>query len=95
VSPQEHADDDNVRRIHRDDLVALLEDAAEKGAKRALASVGLHDDDAHADVLELRGLVEAFRTVKKSILQTVGKALTMAILGGLLLLGGKYWGGNQ
>ena len=68
-------------------LRALLADAAEEGAKRALERVGLHDQDAAKDVLELRGVLGAWRSLKseagKTIVATTTKWLFIVILAGI------------
>ena len=68
---------------------AALEKAAEEGAKKALASIGLHDEDAANDVRELRGLLEGFRDAKKAVLQTLYKAATAVVIG-LLATGATF-----
>ena len=47
-------------------LRALVEEASEMGARRALARLGLADEDARDDVVELRQLLKAWRDAKKS-----------------------------
>lgn len=47
-------------------LRALVEEASEMGARRALARLGLADEDARDDVVELRELLKAWRDAKKS-----------------------------
>jgi hypothetical protein len=47
-------------------LRAIAEEAGELGASRALTRLGLADEGAPADVLELRGLLRAWRDAKKS-----------------------------
>ncbi|QQS11071.1 MAG: hypothetical protein IPK81_15860 [Rhodospirillales bacterium] len=69
----------------------LLEDAAEIGARRALAAVGLHDADASKDVHELRALLADWRSVKTGVLAALGKAFAMAILGALAVAVGWKW----
>jgi 2-iminoacetate synthase ThiH len=64
-------------------IEALIERAAKRGAKEALESIGLHDDNAIKDVYELRGLLEAWRGAKKTVWKTITQALTMALLGAL------------
>lgn len=64
-------------------IEAMLERAAKKGAKEALESIGLHDEKAVHDVVELRGLLDAWRGAKKTVWRTVTQALTMAFLGAL------------
>ena len=62
------------------EIEALIERAAERGARKALAQVGLQDEDAGRDVQELRGLLEAWRATRRTILQTVTRLVTTAIL---------------
>ena len=69
--------------MDRRDLETLLEAAAERGAKKALEKVGLHDEDAMGDLRDLRGLLGAYKTVKRSILATVGKAIAVAVIAAL------------
>lgn len=47
-------------------LRALVEEASEMGARRALARLGLADEAARDDVVELRQLLKAWRDAKKS-----------------------------
>ena len=62
------------------ELQALIERAAEAGARRALVNVGLHDEDAGKDVQELRGLLETWRDTKRTVTQTIARIITSAIL---------------
>lgn len=52
-------------------LQAVIEEAAEAGAARALARLGLTDTQAGADIGELRQLVQGWRDVKKSALKSL------------------------
>ena len=63
-----------------EELEAMLDRAARRGAKEALKSLGLQDDDAHKDLLEMRTLLEAYRDTKKSIWQTAVRISTVALL---------------
>jgi hypothetical protein len=77
--------------LARADLEAMLERASEAGAKKALAAVGLHDEDAATDVHELRSLLDSFRDVRREAWRSVVKALTTVLLiaialGGFALL---------
>jgi len=63
-----------------EELEAMLDRAARRGAREALKSLGLQDDDAHKDLLEMRTLLEAYRDTKKSIWQTVVRISTVALL---------------
>jgi hypothetical protein len=49
--------------------------------KSALKEVGLHDDDAGADVRDLRSLIKDWRLTKQTIWQTIARWGTMIILG--------------
>jgi Family of unknown function (DUF6127) len=73
----------------------ILERAAERGAKRALHDVGLHDDRAGDDVRELRGLLDSFRSAKSTIGKTIVQFLTTAFIGALLAGAWVKWGGKQ
>mgnify|MGYP003675840187 FL=1 len=63
-----------------DELEAMLDRAARRGAKEALRSIGLLDDDAHRDITEMRSLIEAWRDTRKSIWTTAIKVTTVAVL---------------
>lgn len=62
---------------------ALIEEAAELGARRALARLGLADEAARDDMGELRELLGAWRDAKKSARNAV---IGWAIRGLLALL---------
>ena len=64
-------------------IESVAERAAEEGARKALAKLGLHDEDAAEDMRELRGLLEGWRDAKKAVLQTVMRSLTTMLLGAL------------
>ncbi|WP_366914823.1 DUF6127 family protein [Hyphomonas sp.] len=62
------------------ELELLIVRAAAAGARKALADVGLHDEDAGKDVQELRGLLESWRDTKRTVTQTIARIITGAIL---------------
>jgi hypothetical protein len=66
--------------ITNEELEAMLDRAAHKGAKQALASIGLLDDSAQKDITEMRSLLEAWRDTRKSIWTTAIKVTTVAVL---------------
>jgi len=66
--------------ITNEELEAMLDRAARKGAKQALASIGLLDDSAQKDIVEMRSLLEAWRDTRKSVWNTVTKVITVSIL---------------
>ena len=59
---------------------ALLERAAETGARRALHEVGLDGDDAADDIRELRSLLGCMRLAKRTAVQTAVRLITTGIL---------------
>ncbi len=66
--------------ITPEELEEMLDRAARKGAKQALASIGLLDDSAQKDIVEMRSLLEAWRDTRKSIWTTAIKVTTVAVL---------------
>jgi predicted amidohydrolase YtcJ len=81
-----------------DEFEALLERAAERGARHALHEVGLDGEDAAHDIRELRNLLDAFNEAKKTAGLTIIKMLVtgmvMALLAGTVLKL-KLFGGTQ
>jgi hypothetical protein len=67
-------------------LRALVEEASELGARRMLAALGLDDDKATGDLIELRQLLRAWRDAKASAWKAVVDWFVRGILA-LLLLG--------
>ena len=63
-----------------EELEAMLDRAARRGACEALKSLGLQDDDARKDLHEMRTLLEAYRDTKKSIWNTIVRISTVALL---------------
>jgi hypothetical protein len=89
---------DGMVTMPRDEFEELLERTAERGARHALADVGLDGPEAANDIRELRGLLEAFNTAKHTAWQTVVRLLTTGFL--LALVAGaviklKVFGGGQ
>ena len=75
-------------KLSPDELEAMLDRAARRGAKEALRSIGLLDDDAHKDITEMRSLIEAWRETRKSIWSTLVKISTVGIL---TFIAGAVW----
>lgn len=70
-------------------LRAIVEEASELGAERVLHRMGLEDDRAREDMEELRELLDAWRTAKRSAWRAV---LDWAVRGALAaLLVGIAW----
>lgn len=64
-------------------LRAIVEEASEIGAQRVLASMGLDDAKAPADLIELRQLLRAWRDAKTTAWQA---AVNWLVRGALALL---------
>jgi hypothetical protein len=75
-------------KLSPDELEAMLDRAARRGAKEALRSIGLLDDDAQRDITEMRSLLEAWRDTRKSIWSTVVKLATVGVL---TFIAGAVW----
>ena len=61
----------------------MITRAAKKGAKEALESIGLQDESASEDVREMRNLLDAWRSTKRTVWSQIVKAATMAVLGAI------------
>ena len=66
-------------------LRALVEEATEAGATRALHHIGLSDDRAGADIVELRQLIQGWRDAKQSALSALVTWLVRAAVAALLV----------
>lgn len=62
----------------------LLARAAEAGAKRALANVGLDGEEAALDIRDLRSLLDCIRLVRRTAMQTAVRMITTGVMLGLL-----------
>lgn len=67
-------------------LRAIVEEASDLGAMRVLGRMGLADDSAHVDLIELRQLLGAWRDAKASAWKAVVTWVVRGLLA-LLLLG--------
>lgn len=75
-------------KLSPDELEAMLDRAAKRGAKEALASIGLLDDNAHKDISDMRSLLEAWRDTRKSVWGTFVRMSTTALL---MFIAGAVW----
>ena len=75
-------------KLTPDDLEEMLDNAARRGAKEALRSIGLLDDDAARDIIEMRSLLEAWRDTRKSVWSTIVKLATVELL---TFIAGAVW----
>lgn len=77
-------------------LRALVEEASDLGAARALRRMGLDDADAHEDLSELRQLLAAWRDAKRSAWRAavgwvVRGALALLLVGLAMRFGEPGW----
>ena len=83
---------DRIHTLVDADLRALITEAYEEGARRTLERLGLHDDDAPADIRSLRDLLDSWRQIKRGAFQQLGKWLMIVLLGALVLMvGHRSW----
>lgn len=84
----------SVRGADMTELRAMIEEAGELGARRALARLGLGDEAATGDVAELRELLKAWRDAKRSALRAaIGWVVRMVLALVLVALAAKLgWG---
>lgn len=76
---------DDIVTMPKAALEAMLEDAAERGAKKALAGVGLGDADAPDHIRGLRDLFGMYRMVRNGALKQIGQGIALVIIGALVL----------
>jgi hypothetical protein len=62
------------------ELEALIERAAARGAKKALADVGLQDSAAGNDIRHIRSPLSCVRLAKRTAAQTTVRVITTGIL---------------
>jgi hypothetical protein len=66
------------------EIEAMIQRAAEAGARKALRDVGLHDDGAMHDVNEIRSLLDSWRSVRRTAGKTAVQIITSMLLGFIL-----------
>ena len=76
---------ENMLLLRREEFDDLLDRAAERGAERALAHLGLENGHAAKDIRELRDLLQAWRDARLTAWQTAVKVITTGILAALLV----------
>lgn len=89
---------ENMLLLRREDFDELLAHAAERGAERVLAHLGLENGHAARDIRELRDLLEAWRDARRTAWRTAIRVITTGVLA-VLLVGTaiklKIMGGGQ
>ncbi len=72
-------------KLSDENIYLLIEQASEEGAVRALSQLGLSDEDAGADISELRALLDSWRDTKKTARQAVIRWIMRMFFSALLL----------
>ncbi len=75
-------------KLTPEEIETMLDNAARRGAKEALRSIGLLDDDAARDIIEMRSWLEAGRDTRESVWSTIVKVTTVALL---TFIAGAVW----
>ncbi len=76
---------ENMLLMRKEDFDEMLDSAAQRGAERCLAHLGLENGSAAKDIRELRDLLEAWRDARRTAWRTTVKVVTTAILAMLLV----------
>jgi hypothetical protein len=76
--------DHSLVSMPRGALEAMLENAAERGARKALASVGLDDAQAADHIRGLRDLFAMYRVVRNGALKQIGQGIALVVIGALV-----------
>jgi hypothetical protein len=86
------------RQVRGEELDEMLDRAAERGAERVLAHLGLENGHAAHDIRELRSLLEAWRDARRTAWQTIIKFVTAGLLAVIMVgvaIKIKILGGGQ
>ena len=67
--------------LTHDELEAMLDRAAKRGASAVLSELGLTDETAAADIREIRGMLAVWHGTRLSIWNTFVKITTVAVFG--------------
>jgi hypothetical protein len=73
----------DITRAELEDLIAA---GAKRGARDALLELGLGDEDAPADVREMRWFAAALRKARERAAGAIGNLIVYAVLAGILVL---------
>jgi hypothetical protein len=71
--------------LPQNDFENLLDVAAQRGAERCLAHLGLENGHAAADIRDLRSLIESWRDARRTAWQTAVKVITTGVLAAILV----------
>jgi 2-iminoacetate synthase ThiH len=79
---------DDKRMLTEEELERMLDRAAKRGARAALAEIGLHDEQASKDIGDLRDLMASWRETRRAAWTTTVKIVTTSLL---LFIAGAVW----
>lgn len=89
---------ENMLLMRKEDFDEMLNSAAQRGAERCLAHLGLENGSAAKDIRDLRDLLEAWRDARRTAWRTAIRVITTGVLA-VLLVGTaiklKLMGGGQ
>ena len=89
---------ENMLLMRKEDFDEMLNSAAQRGAERCLAHLGLENGSAAKDIRDLRDLLEAWRDARRTAWRTAIRVITTGVLA-VLLVGTaiklKIMGGGQ
>ena len=71
-----------------EELEAMLDRAAKRGAQKVLLELGLSDESAAIDMREIRSLLDTWRQTRQSIWNTFIKITTIAVF---TFIAGAIW----
>jgi hypothetical protein len=98
MEPKQTDQQETTIQLRMEDFDDLLEQAAERGAERCLAHLGLENGHAARDIRELRDLLDAWRDARHTVWQTAIKVITTGLLAALIVgiaMKLKLMGGSQ
>ena len=76
----DRVDGDEHFEVSKFELQMMLDEAGEKGAQAALLRLGLHDEQAPKDISELRDLLDAWRSARRTVWSSIWRTVTVAVL---------------
>lgn len=85
MEPKQTDQQEATIQLRMEDFDDLLEQAAERGAERCLAHLGLENGHAARDIRELRDLLDAWRDARHTVWQTAIKVITTGLLAALIV----------
>jgi 2-iminoacetate synthase ThiH len=81
VLTQQQLDQEGQIVLSFSQLEEIVDRASQKGAKHVVSELGLHSEDAHKDIHDLRSLMSVIRGVQSTVVKTITMTLTTAIIG--------------